>query len=71
MLNIVAPALPDACLPLGMKSQDNKLKLVPIRPGKFIFYFRIFIFIIFCLFAILSTAKKCLNYDTYTFSFIK
>lgn len=40
MLNIVAPALPDACLPLGMKSQDNKLKLVPIRPGKFILYFQ-------------------------------
>lgn len=40
MLNIVAPALPDACLPLGMKSQDNKLKLVPIRPGKFILNFQ-------------------------------
>lgn len=33
LYKIGAPALPDACLPLGMKSQDNKLKLVPIRPG--------------------------------------
>ncbi|XP_062574339.1 polyribonucleotide 5'-hydroxyl-kinase Clp1-like [Saccostrea cucullata] len=33
LYKIGAPALPDACLPLGMKAQDNKLKLVPIRPG--------------------------------------
>ncbi|XP_060553316.1 polyribonucleotide 5'-hydroxyl-kinase Clp1-like [Ruditapes philippinarum] len=30
---IGAPALPDSCLPLGMKSQDNKTKLVPLTPG--------------------------------------
>lgn len=30
---IGAPALPDSCLPLGMKPQDNKTKLVPLQPG--------------------------------------
>ncbi|KAK3109122.1 hypothetical protein FSP39_023474 [Pinctada imbricata] len=32
IFKIGAPALPDSCLPLGMKAQDNKLKLVPIQP---------------------------------------
>ncbi|WAR12880.1 CLP1-like protein [Mya arenaria] len=27
------PSLPDSCLPLGMKSQDNRTKLVPLMPG--------------------------------------
>ena len=31
---LIAPALPDSCLPLGMKTQDNKTKLVPLTPGK-------------------------------------
>ncbi|XP_064613711.1 polyribonucleotide 5'-hydroxyl-kinase Clp1-like isoform X2 [Liolophura sinensis] len=30
---IGAPALPDSCLPLGMKAQDNKTKVVPVTPG--------------------------------------
>ncbi|XP_052819343.1 polyribonucleotide 5'-hydroxyl-kinase Clp1-like [Mya arenaria] len=30
---IGAPSLPDSCLPLGMKSQDNRTKLVPLMPG--------------------------------------
>ncbi|XP_060086032.1 polyribonucleotide 5'-hydroxyl-kinase Clp1-like [Ylistrum balloti] len=30
---IGAPALPDSCLPLGMKSQDNMLKIVPVTPS--------------------------------------
>lgn len=28
-----APALPDSCMPLGMKAEDNLTKLVPIQPG--------------------------------------
>ncbi|XP_014774939.1 polyribonucleotide 5'-hydroxyl-kinase Clp1 [Octopus bimaculoides] len=30
---IGGPHLPDSCLPLGMKSQDSKTKLVPVQPG--------------------------------------
>ncbi|KAL4234900.1 Cleavage polyadenylation factor subunit clp1 [Mactra antiquata] len=30
---IGAPNLPDSCLPLGMKPQDNKTKLVPLTPS--------------------------------------
>lgn len=30
---IGAPALPDSCLPLGMKAQDTKTKLVPLQPS--------------------------------------
>lgn len=30
---IGAPSLPDSCLPLGMKPQDNKTKLVPLTPS--------------------------------------
>ncbi|KAH3711010.1 hypothetical protein DPMN_070509 [Dreissena polymorpha] len=30
---IGAPSLPDSCLPLGMKPQDNKTKLVPLLPS--------------------------------------
>ena len=33
----LAPALPDSCLPLGMKPQDNKTKLVPVPPSKLSF----------------------------------
>jgi hypothetical protein len=33
LFNISAPALPDSMLPLGMKTQDNKTKLVPLQPG--------------------------------------
>lgn len=28
-----APSLPDSCMPLGMKAQDNKTKLVQIQPS--------------------------------------
>ena len=31
---ISAPPLPESCLPLGMKAQDNKTKLVPLLPSK-------------------------------------
>ncbi|KAI1291802.1 Polyribonucleotide 5'-hydroxyl-kinase Clp1 [Halotydeus destructor] len=30
---IGAPAVPDSCMPLGMKADDNQTKLVPIQPG--------------------------------------
>ncbi|XP_041366573.1 polyribonucleotide 5'-hydroxyl-kinase Clp1-like [Gigantopelta aegis] len=30
---IGAPPLPESCLPLGMKAQDNKTKLVPLLPS--------------------------------------
>ena len=30
---IGAPALPDSCLPLGMKAEDHLTKLVPITPN--------------------------------------
>lgn len=33
LYKIGAPALPDSCLPLGMKTQDNKTKLVPVPPS--------------------------------------
>ncbi|XP_074653182.1 polyribonucleotide 5'-hydroxyl-kinase Clp1-like [Tubulanus polymorphus] len=33
IFKIGAPDLPDSCLPLGMKPQDNKTKLVPVSPG--------------------------------------
>jgi len=31
---IGAPALPDSCMPLGMKAEDNLTKLVAVTPGK-------------------------------------
>jgi hypothetical protein len=39
---IGAPALPDSCMPLGMKAEDNLTKLVAVTPGRcclFICYF--------------------------------
>lgn len=30
---IGAPSLPDSCMPLGMKADDNKTKLVQVTPG--------------------------------------
>lgn len=33
IFKIGAPALPDSCLPLGMKAEDHLTKLVPIQPG--------------------------------------
>ncbi|RWS28368.1 CLP1-like protein [Leptotrombidium deliense] len=30
---IGAPSIPDSCLPLGMKPNDNQLKLVPLQPS--------------------------------------
>lgn len=35
---IGAPALPDSCMPLGMKAEDNLTKLVAVTPGKCYFY---------------------------------
>lgn len=29
-----APSLPDSCMPLGMKPEENKTKLVQLTPGK-------------------------------------
>lgn len=31
---IGAPALPDSCMPLGMKAEDNMTKLVAVAPGE-------------------------------------
>jgi polyribonucleotide 5'-hydroxyl-kinase len=31
---IGAPALPDSCMPLGMKAEDNLTKLVAVTPGR-------------------------------------
>lgn len=28
-----APALPDSCMPLGMKAEDNMTKIVAVQPG--------------------------------------
>jgi polyribonucleotide 5'-hydroxyl-kinase len=36
IFKIGAPSLPDSCMPLGMKAEDNKTKLVPVNPGKFV-----------------------------------
>jgi polyribonucleotide 5'-hydroxyl-kinase len=33
LYKIGAPALPDSCMPLGMKATDNMTKLWPIQPG--------------------------------------
>ncbi|XP_067649529.1 polyribonucleotide 5'-hydroxyl-kinase Clp1-like [Haliotis asinina] len=33
IFKIGAPPLPESCLPLGMKAQDNKTKLVPLLPS--------------------------------------
>ncbi|KAL3831762.1 hypothetical protein ACJMK2_023469 [Sinanodonta woodiana] len=33
LFKIGAPVLPDSCLPLGMKPQDNKTKIVPVQPS--------------------------------------
>lgn len=33
IFKIGAPALPDSCMPLGMKAEDHLTKLVPIQPG--------------------------------------
>lgn len=33
IFKIGAPDLPDSCMPLGMKAEDNKLKLVPVQIG--------------------------------------
>ncbi|PVD29573.1 hypothetical protein C0Q70_08827 [Pomacea canaliculata] len=32
IFKIGAPSLPESCLPLGMKAQDNKTKLIPVLP---------------------------------------
>lgn len=34
IFKIGAPSLPDSCMPLGMKSDDNKTKLVPVKPSQ-------------------------------------
>jgi len=34
VFKIGAPALPDSCMPLGMKAEDNMTKLVSVSPGK-------------------------------------
>lgn len=31
---IGAASLPDSCMPLGMRSEDNMLKLVPVTPSQ-------------------------------------
>ncbi|XP_053687675.1 protein CLP1 homolog [Sabethes cyaneus] len=33
LFKVGSPALPDSCLPLGMKKEDNFTKLVPVQPG--------------------------------------
>lgn len=33
IFKIGAPSLPDSCMPLGMKAEDNKTKLVQVQPG--------------------------------------
>lgn len=33
IFKIGAPALPDSCLPLGMKAEDHLTKLVPVAPN--------------------------------------
>lgn len=33
LFKIGAPALPDSCMPLGMKAEDHLTKLVSIQPG--------------------------------------
>lgn len=33
LYKIGAPALPDSCMPLGMKATDNMTKLWPIQTG--------------------------------------
>ncbi|XP_053683587.1 protein CLP1 homolog [Sabethes cyaneus] len=33
LFKVGSPALPDSCLPLGMKREDNFTKLVPVQPG--------------------------------------
>ncbi|XP_055606682.1 protein CLP1 homolog [Uranotaenia lowii] len=33
IFKVGSPALPDSCLPLGMKKEDNFTKLVPVQPG--------------------------------------
>lgn len=33
LYKIGAPALPDSCLPLGMKAEDHLTKLVPLTPN--------------------------------------
>ena len=43
LITISAPALPDSMLPLGMKTLDNKTKLVPLQPGSNICHSKVFI----------------------------
>ena len=38
LLLLLAPRLPDSMLPLGMKAEDNRTKLVPLSPSKFKFF---------------------------------
>jgi hypothetical protein len=33
-----APVIPESCMPLGMKADDNKTKLVPVQPGEQLFF---------------------------------
>ncbi|KAL1115892.1 hypothetical protein AAG570_006181 [Ranatra chinensis] len=33
VFKVGAPALPDSCMPLGMKAEDHMTKLVPVQPG--------------------------------------
>uniref|UniRef100_A0A336MQF3 Protein CLP1 homolog n=1 Tax=Culicoides sonorensis TaxID=179676 RepID=A0A336MQF3_CULSO len=33
VVKIGAPALPDSCMPLGMKAEDNMTKIVAVQPG--------------------------------------
>lgn len=40
VFKIGAPALPDSCMPLGMKPEDNMTKLVAVQPGKILFRYK-------------------------------
>lgn len=49
---IGAPSLPDSCMPLGMKAEDNKTKLVQVQPGWFNF-------MVYKLLSFQLVLKKC------------
>lgn len=36
VFKIGAPPLPDSCMPLGMKAEDNMTKLVAVQPGTWV-----------------------------------
>jgi hypothetical protein len=45
---IGAPSLPDSCMPLGMKAEDNMTKLVSVTPGEFLKEVEVITWDIFC-----------------------